>query len=535
MLLVAVGFAALCLREAWLDAPTYDEPVYVSAGVLGVLHHDLAFNDEHPPLPKALAALPVLAAHPIVPPGWERVDEWGYSARFVQAQLRFGKLRLVMFLSRLVPILEAIAIGLALYRLVSMLHGPPAGAIAGVLWLASPVTIGLGHLDGVDLPVALTAVLVSLALLRWLRRRDRGSVVMVGLACGGAVSAGPTGLLLAAVAVVVVVTSGWRGQGGQGWRALVSGLAVTAITVVFVWFVYAALDASVLLQSSPVLPHPYLDGLHYLAIHDTGGESVYLFGASWAGRRLWYWPGTLLVKIPILTLLVLIVGPFALRAVSRQARREVLLVVALPALVLAAFTIAGPQDSGIRYMLPVIALWLVAASAIVEVTRWIPGSTVLAAIVAAAVVMSADSFPHSIAWTTPPFTPGYEYVSHSSIDWGQDFFLLEQWSRGRRPYVSFFGTRALRNAIPGMRPLVGTSPDRIVGWVAVSATILTTSDPAELSWLNSYCPVATIGGSILIYRFRHPPGATLGPTRPANVCEGEYSRQIRTATLAGAG
>jgi hypothetical protein len=59
---------------------------------------------------------------------------------------------------------------------------------------------------------------------------------------------------------------------------------------------------------------------------------------------LWYWPGTLLVKTPIPTLLVLIVGPFAWWAASRQARREVLLVVALPALVLAAFTISMEED-----------------------------------------------------------------------------------------------------------------------------------------------------------------------------------------------
>jgi 4-amino-4-deoxy-L-arabinose transferase-like glycosyltransferase len=184
----------------------------------------------------------------------------------------------VTFLSRVVPILEAIAVGLALYLLGSMLHGPPAGAMAAVLWLANPVTMGLGHLDGVDLPVALTAVLVSLALLRWLRRRGRGSVNLVGLACGGAVSAGPTGLLLAAVAVAVVVVSGWRGRGGQRWRALVPGSAVVVITVAFVWFVNTALDTSVLRQPSLVLPHPYLDGLRGLA-PTTPGARQHTFAA----------------------------------------------------------------------------------------------------------------------------------------------------------------------------------------------------------------------------------------------------------------
>ena len=170
LVLVMAGFAAACLREAWLDAPTVDEPLYVAAGVVGALHHDLEFNDEHQPLPKVVAALPVLAVMPQVPAGWshgEWHEEVDYASRFTTAQLAAGKLRAVTFASRLVPIVEALAIGLILYRLGSLIFGPAAGVVAGVLWLADPVTIGLGHIDGVDLPLTLAAALTSLALLRW--------------------------------------------------------------------------------------------------------------------------------------------------------------------------------------------------------------------------------------------------------------------------------------------------------------------------------------------------------------------------------
>jgi len=33
MLAVVAGFLALGLAEAWADAPTFDEPVYVSSGL----------------------------------------------------------------------------------------------------------------------------------------------------------------------------------------------------------------------------------------------------------------------------------------------------------------------------------------------------------------------------------------------------------------------------------------------------------------------------------------------------------------------
>ena len=91
----AVGFLVLGLAEARSDAPTFDEPVYVSSALATVLHHDVDINDEHPPLPKVLAVLPVLFTHPVVPANgrWSGNDELSYGARFVAAQLAAGKLR----------------------------------------------------------------------------------------------------------------------------------------------------------------------------------------------------------------------------------------------------------------------------------------------------------------------------------------------------------------------------------------------------------------------------------------------------------
>lgn len=102
---MTAGFVALGVAEARADAPTFDEPVYVSAGLAAVLHHDVTLNDEHPPLPKVLAVLPVLFTHPVVPANgrWSGNDEESYGARFVAAELAAGKLGSVTFASRLVP------------------------------------------------------------------------------------------------------------------------------------------------------------------------------------------------------------------------------------------------------------------------------------------------------------------------------------------------------------------------------------------------------------------------------------------------
>ena len=132
------------------------------------------------------------------------------------------------------------------------------------------------------------------------------------------------------------------------------------------------------------------------------------------------------MKLPLPVFAVLVAGPFALLAAPRQARREVGLAVALPAVALVAFTMFIPRDTGIRYLLPVLALVIVVASSVVLFARRV-GRVVLAVLLAAGAVMAAGSFPHSLAWTTPPFTPGYRFASGSNVDWGQDFYLLRRW------------------------------------------------------------------------------------------------------------
>ena len=177
--------------------------------------------------------------------------------------------------------------------------------MAALLWLLDPLVLGLGHLDGVDMPFALTAVLVSLALVSYLRRSDRASLLWLGVACGAAVSAQSTGLLLAAIALVVVFVSA-RGSDGKGrapWRQV--GLLVLVAWVV-VWIPYIVLDPAVVVHSWVVLPQPYVEGLRYLATHDTAAAPGFLLGAQWTGANPWFWPATLLVKLslPILVLLL---------------------------------------------------------------------------------------------------------------------------------------------------------------------------------------------------------------------------------------
>ncbi|MEP6462273.1 MAG: hypothetical protein ABJC62_02415 [Frankiaceae bacterium] len=114
------------------------------------------------------------------------------------------------------------------------------------------------------------------------------------------------------------------------------------------------------------------------------------------------------------------------------------------------------------------------------------------------------------------------------MDWGQDWYRLQAWSRGRHPWVAYFGPRGLSAAdVPDARLLVGSDPAQVRGWVAVSATLLTGEPAASLGWLRAYCPVRTLGGSVLLYYFRDPPSDRTGPTAPPLPCPGTVSTRVR--------
>jgi hypothetical protein len=534
LLVSLVGFLGLGGFEAWHDAATYDEPVYVSSGVAALLHHDVADNAEHPPLFKVLAALPVLAVQPVVPSDgqWNSNNERSYSARFVAAQIRAGSLHRVTVASRLVPLLESVLIALALFALAATLFGPWAGLVAALLWLLDPVVLGIGHLDGVDIPFALATVLVALTLVRWLQRRDRRSVMWLGLACGTAVAAQDTGLIVAALAAAAMVGAGWRaGQRGQSLVVPVAWVALLAWLVV--WASYIVVDPASALHPWLVFPHAYIDGIRYLGSHDTGGSPGFLLGQSWSGINLWFWPATVLVKVPTPVLLVLVMGTVVLALlvqggrIDRSTWRQVLVAVALPAIVLFSFELSNPKTLGIRYLLPSIALWTVVASPVALVVGRRLLSTSVVMVLAAAAALTVSSYPDSIAYSAPPFRPAYRVATDSNVDWGQDYSLLTAWSPSHHPYVVYFGPRGLSwHTVPAARSLLGTKPSLITGWVAASASDLTSADRSQLGWLRAYCPVSTLGGTILLFHFTTAPTGQPGPTTPAGVCAGSVSHRV---------
>jgi hypothetical protein len=578
LVVVAVLHLTIGLWQAAHDSVGVDEAVDVSSGVATLVRQDLRLNPEHPPLPKVLSALPALAARPVVPdtPAWRDGDWFGFTDDFLQANREAGRLDRVLFLARLVPLAEGLACGWLVFRLGRRLFGPVAGVIGAVLWLTTPLVVGLSHLAGIDVPFALATLVVADRLLAYVDAPTLRRAAFVGGACAAALATRHSGFALWAFAVVVVAAVGRRsgdtadrdqadardGVAGSGqvagrrvaWRA--PALVVVA-ALAGVWAVYLVLqpggpspvaadrgaamvadaaDRSFTARLTLAVPMPpdHRAGLGYLVL-TSDERPAYLFGQTWDGSRPWYFPGALLAKLPLAATAAVVLAPLALRrSVGAATRRRALLAVAGPAAVGFGFVLAQPLNLGVRYVLPSLALVLVLAGG--GVARLFAGLAIrprrvlAVAGLAVQVVAMAEARTHALAWTTPPFRPAYRWVSDSNVDYAQDLGRVDDWVAAQRAatpdepvHVSLLRPRGVLDPV-GTAPLRAADPGALRGWVVVSATRLTALDREALSWLRAYCPVGTIGGSVLLYRFAAPPDTSAGPSMPVTSCSaGRFS------------
>ncbi|HZW42209.1 MAG TPA: hypothetical protein VFE99_07890, partial [Agromyces sp.] len=213
---------------------------------------------------------------------------------------------------------------------------------------------------------------------------------------------------------------------------------------------------------------------------------------------------------------------------------EAALVLGAPAVALTAFVLPQPRQLGLRYLLPVITLAVVAGSPAVRVAcKAVVGRVALALLLTAQLFWFWESTPRSLAWTTPPLRPGYQVAADSNLDWGQDLYRLRDWIRNHPDAVVFyFGTVDPKSLFEESRSL-STTVERDqppAGRYAVSASHLTDWSSKSLAWLRAYCPVGLVGDSILVYRFHDTPNLGLrGDQEPPEVCKSAFSHVVNAS------
>ncbi len=542
-LLLGLGIiAGLVIWSMLESAPTFDEDISILGGV-SELRTDLPrINGEHPPLAKMWLALParLLGAVDAEDADWRRPGDWQAEHRLA---LRFlydwnrEDAGLLVFLCRMQNLLLGLALALLAWVWARRHGGPRAGWLALGLVGCSPGLLAHMGLATLDLPLALgVALTLFLAEAQLERPRAWGRACLTGLALGATLLVKAPACLLCPLLLLLAV--------GGPRRELLRRLAGVALSGAVALLVVAALYgfdgvgspsevpgdglAAALRGLSWILPRGYVDSLRWQLGHAGEGHFLaFLHGERAPWFASWF-PQAFLLKATVPELCALAAALWlGLRKRLKGAAGRACLRLALAAVAwFVAVSVLQKIQIGVRYLLPLQALWMVLAAVLIARLAGRFGPRLTAWLLLAQLATALLAAPHQLAYLNPAgggIAGGHLHLSDSNVDWGQDLPGLAAWWRdaGEPPlYLSYFGTadpahwglraRLLRS--PPFQPWYSlrggsarTGPEGIPAGsvVAISVTNLHglyLADPDSFAWLRRRRPSGKIGGSILLYR-----------------------------------
>ena len=492
---VAAGvalYAAQAITSMRTQSATFDEGSHLPAGYTYLKLGDHRLNPEHPPLVKALAALPLLFMDVTVKPddeAWAMRRQWEFGKRFLY---RWNDADRLLFWGRLPVVVLGALLAVSVFLWARARHGLPAAVLALFLCVLSPDVLAHGQLVTTDAGIALFMFLSVVAFDAASRQLSAGRLALAGLAAGLAFATKFSAVLLlpilAGLALVAVFAPGpmslalpgraRRELAGRGARlgAMVALLvAIGAVSLAVVWASYGfrsplspdtgvesalewsrvehdgALERPVahLVRASGMLPESFVFGFLRFFKHSEPRPAFLLGRVSSAGW--WYFfPVTFLLKTPVPLLVLLGIALATRRRHARPGRDE--LVLWLPVAIYAVVAVVRALNIGHRHLLPIYPFLFVAAG---RTAAWAwPGEhaprrapvLVVGLLCAWHAVSTALVHPHYLAYVNElgggPAN-GYRLFADSSLDWGQDLKNLKRYlgRHGVRAVkLSYFGT-----------------------------------------------------------------------------------------------
>jgi 4-amino-4-deoxy-L-arabinose transferase-like glycosyltransferase len=569
LLFMAILAGGAALRES----ATIDEVAHIGAGVTYLQKLELRLNEEHPPLPKVLAALPLVLLG--IHADYSHVS-WTNSEKFVPAFLGewvFGEYLLtkwndpatVLAWARLPMLLLTLALGWLLFLYARRLGGNWGALLCLSVYVSTPAFLTFGPVVHTDMPVTLFTLLTLWRFAEIWQDPNRKNAIWFGLSLAGALLSKFTAGILFFVFIAFALSTRWRAVPGQPtgkpevrtwrrlrWRAALQGTLWAALVVYMVYFVLSLHQttdvlnrlghgaAAVPLRRLLMPPWLYLRGVAMVLI--TGSRQTFILGHIYRHGVWFYFPVLFVLKSPpaFLGLLVL-----TLALALRQSRRDQgesttvprelaihwrVLWVAL--VVFTAFCLVSRLDISIRHFsIPLLlliillaplprminSLWLSAPQAgrLVGATA---GVLVLICLLTA-VRAYPFYFPYINLFSLGH--PAYALVNDSNLDWNQSLPEVKRFADRhglQRIALDEYGLNDPTAFVPGSELWDCQKPTSANDgqWVVVSANMI--MDGHNCVWLMQYPHEALAGGSMYaVHLPEHipPAGSSGGPPLPS--------------------
>jgi Dolichyl-phosphate-mannose-protein mannosyltransferase len=577
--LLLAMMALLSGGAARRESVTVDEVAHIGAGVSYLQRLDMRMNEEHPPLPKALAAIPLVLRG--VHADYSHVS-WTFSNKMFNAFLgewvfghwvimRWNDPHSTLLWARAPMLLLTLLLGLAIYVYGSRLGDSWGGLLCLCAFVSMPAFLAFGPLVITDVAVALFWVLAVWQLPEMWHSPPRWTVVKFGLALAGAFLSKFSSGLLFFVFVAVALSLRWRGVPEQptdkaalrAWRrrAWRNMAKATFWAALFVYVVYFVLSWNEPTDSFNIIPHfpaspllrrllmplwKYLRGLLGFAF-SAASRPTYILGHAYSHGVWFYFPVLFVLKSPLAFLLLLYLTlVMAILLKSRSAEHSTGQLSAIPGgmemhwravwvslVVFVTACMLNRLDISIRHFSVALALLVLLLAPLprmlesLQRSNWRgarAGKWVAIGLAAASLATAVWAYPNYFPFLNSlgMGRPGYLLVNDSNLDWNQSLPEVENFVRQRglnQILLDEYGFSEPTAYVPQAELWRCQQPSPADGgrWAVVSASNI--ADGSNCLWLMLYPHEALAGGSM--YAIQVPQtipaaGSRGGPPLPAD-------------------
>jgi dolichyl-phosphate-mannose-protein mannosyltransferase len=571
-LLLAI-MALLAGGAARRESVTIDEIAHIGAGVSYLQKLDLRMNQEHPPLAKVLAGLPLVlrGVHADYSHlSWtfsgknfnEFLGEWVFGHWLI---MRWNDPHSTVTCARVPMLLLTLLLGLAIYVFGSRLGDVWGGLLCLSVYASMPTFLAFGPLVITDIAIALFWVLAIWQLPGMWRSPSRGSVLNFGLALAGAFLSKFSSGLLFFVFVVFVLSLRWRAVPEQpadkasrrtwrrrAWRNLAKATLWAAL---FVYLTYFVLSWNEPTDSFSMIPHfpaspflrrllmplwLYFRGLMLFAL-SAGSRPTYILGHAYSHGVWFYFPVLFILKSPLaFLLLLLLTAGIAILLKGRSGGQPSAIpggmelhwrAVWVSLVVFVAASMLNRLDISIRHFSVALALLILLLAPLPRMLQSLQRSNwhgaragiwVTIGLAVASLATAAWAYPNYLPFLNvlSAGRPGYLLVNDSNLDWNHALPEVESFARQHglnRVLLDEWGFSEPTVYAPQAQFWNCQEPSPSDGgqWAAVSANDI--ADGRNCLWLMQYPHQVLAGGSM--YAIHLPPmipaaGTPGGPPLP---------------------
>jgi hypothetical protein len=565
LLLLALMFL-LAGGAALRESVTIDEVAHIGAGVSYLQKLDLRYNEEHPPLAKVLAALPLVMRG--IHADYSGVM-WSASRDFFPAYLaewvfgeyvvtRWNSPQSTLAWARLPMLLLTIALGWLVFVCARRLGGDWGGLLCLGVYVSTPVFLVFGPLVLTDIAITFFSLLALLAMARLWDRPDRKNTLLMALALAGAVLTKFTAAILFLVFIAVAVSTRWRPIAGQPakpdarqwrrlrWRAMRKATLWAALVVYAVYFLLSwnqPLNIPGLAGHGPLAallgrllmpPWLFLCGLAFVVI--TGNRATFILGHAYPHGIWFYFPVLLVLKSPP-GFLGLLLAALAIAGIGKRLRWSPVIPAAFATLwrvlwvslvVFAGVCILSHFDVSFRHFTTPLVLLILMLAPLPRLLgrirtaapKWAWASGALVVLLGASCLVTAvRAYPYYFPYINPLASghPGYWLVNDSNLDWNQALPEVERFTRqhGLKDVpLDMYGFSDSTAFVPQSRLWDCQAPSAADAgqWAVLSANMIL--DGHNCDWLMQYPYEPLAGGSMFAVQLPAtipPAGASGGP------------------------